>query len=173
MFNYRARADLPRPPVPIFVQVESRALLRLPVAESHRSRAELAIQAVAPPVAGLHNFFEHMSHHFLCQLSGKMFRAMVPKTDPPFPVQDVNPHRQVLQHMPQQLRIFEKVRKHDWPRRLPVSSAVKAGNFNGAEGVGERAGYAASGPISSRKILSLWYSPYIHPPLPEPVFLSR
>src|SRR5712692_6587459 len=131
MFNYRPRADLHRHPVPIFVQVESRALLRLSVAESHRYRAELAIQAVAPLVAGVHNLFEHMSHHFLRQLSGKMFRAMVPKTDPPFPVQDVNPHRQVLQHMPEQLRIFEKVRKHDWPRRLLVSSAVNAGNFRG------------------------------------------
>jgi hypothetical protein len=37
---------------------------------------------------------------------------MVPKTDPPFPVHDVNPHWQFLYQMPEQFRVIEKVRKH-------------------------------------------------------------
>ena len=38
--------------VPIFVQIESAAMLRLPLAEGHRHRTALATQPVALPVAG-------------------------------------------------------------------------------------------------------------------------
>ena len=46
-------------------------------------------------------------------MPGEVFRSTVPKTDPPFPVYDVNPHWQVFHHMPEQLRVIEEVRRHD------------------------------------------------------------
>jgi hypothetical protein len=60
-----------------------------------------------------------------------MVRATVPKTDPPVLVHDVNAHRQVFHHMPEEFRVIEEIRRHDWARRLLVSSAAKAGNFRG------------------------------------------
>jgi hypothetical protein len=51
--------------MPIFVQVESTAMLWLPLAESHRHRAALAAQPVAPPVAGLHHIIQDASYHFV------------------------------------------------------------------------------------------------------------
>jgi hypothetical protein len=45
-------------------------------------------------------------------MPSEVFRATVPKTDPPFPVHDVNPHRQVFHHMPEELRVIEEVRRH-------------------------------------------------------------
>jgi hypothetical protein len=36
---------------------------------------------------------------------------MIPKPDPQFPIHHINPHRQILQHMPKQLRIIDQVRR--------------------------------------------------------------
>jgi hypothetical protein len=76
-------------------------MLRLPLAEGHRHWAALAIQAVAPPVAGLHYIFQDMSHHIVPEMPDEVLRAPVPKSDPPFPVHDVNPHRQLFHQMPE------------------------------------------------------------------------
>src|SRR5208282_2726385 len=108
--------------MPILVQVVSGTLLRQSLLEGSRHRAVLATQAVAPPSAGLHNIFQAMSDHFLPQMSNEVFRATVPKADSPFPVHDVNPQRQVFQHMPEQLRILDKVREHD--RDTPPSGSI-------------------------------------------------
>ena len=42
-----------------------------------------------------------MPHYLVRQMPSEVFRTTVPKTDPQFPVHDVNPHRQVFQHMPE------------------------------------------------------------------------
>jgi hypothetical protein len=48
--------------------------------------ALLAAKAIALPVAGLHHHLQDMSHHFMRQMSGDVFGAMVPKTNALFPV---------------------------------------------------------------------------------------
>jgi hypothetical protein len=87
-----------------------------------------AVQAVAPPIAGLDHIFENMTHDVLRQMPGKLFRAPVPKADQPIPVHEVNPHRQFFHHMPEQLRIVEKVRRNGKPRRpgriIPVETGL-------------------------------------------------
>jgi hypothetical protein len=115
--------------MPVFIPQQQPPPLRLPLAEGQRHRTALATQPVAPPVAGLHHIFEDTSHHVVRQMPREVFRATVPKTDPPFPVHDVNPHRQVFHHMPESLRLSRRFEDMTWPRRLLVSSAVKAGNF--------------------------------------------
>src|SRR5580700_3365642 len=64
-------------------------------------------------------------------MSCKVFSAMVPKADQPILVNDVNTYRQVFHDMPEQLRVIMKIGKHGQTRRLPVSSAIRAGNFTG------------------------------------------
>src|SRR5258708_12880305 len=63
-----------------------------------------------------------------------MLRAAFPKGHPPFPVHDVNPHRQVFHHMPEQLRVIKKVRRHDLA--APPSSLIgsQGGELEGGEG---------------------------------------
>src|ERR1019366_8657910 len=67
-------------------------------------------------------------------MSGDGFRSPVPKTDPPFSIHDVDPHRQIFHQMPEQLRVIEKGRRHFGLRLLLVSSAVKAGNLRAWNG---------------------------------------
>src|ERR1700747_3513385 len=62
-------------------------------------------------------------------MSSDVFGAVVPKTDSPFWVNDVDSHRQVFNQMAEQLRIIEEVGDHERRRRLLYSSARKSGNF--------------------------------------------
>ncbi len=105
----------------IFVQVESIALLRLPLAESPRHRTTFALQGVATPVADLHRIFEDMPDHLMRQMASEPFSAMVPETNTPLLIHDVNPCRQVFHEVPEQFRIIEKVREHD---EAPPSSFI-------------------------------------------------
>jgi hypothetical protein len=98
--------------VPILVEEESGTSLRPPLPEGDHDRTFLAAKSVPLAVAGLHHIFQDMPDHFVRQIPGDVLRAMVPKTDAPFPVHDVNPHRQVFQHMTEQLRIIEKESRH-------------------------------------------------------------
>jgi hypothetical protein len=42
-------------------------------------------------------------------MAGDVLRAMVPETDAPLRIYDVNPHGQVFDHMTEKLRVIKKV----------------------------------------------------------------
>src|SRR5450631_3125995 len=84
-------ATMPRPgsdadcsAMSILVQIESAALLRLPLAERSCHRATLALEGVAPPVADLHGILQTMPHYFVGEMSRELFRTAIPETDLPF-----------------------------------------------------------------------------------------
>ena len=139
MFGDRQRPDIHGHAVPTLVQEESCAHLWPAFGEGHGHRTLLATEAVALPVASLHHIFQNMPHHFVRQIPGDVFRPMVPKEDSPFPVHEVNPHRQVFHHMPEQLRIIEKLRRHDQPHRLPSFIGSRGGLLQGPDGQQGRA----------------------------------
>jgi hypothetical protein len=112
-------------------------LLRLPLAQSSRYRTTLAAKSVAPTVADLHGVIQDMSYYLVGEMPREPLRTMIPETDMPFLIHDVDTSRQVFDQMPEQVRTIEKVMKHDF---APSSSSI------GSEG-GELQVHRCKGPV--------------------------